>query len=73
LTKEQKTFEIRSYGKSELAMMYFPDAASKASALKRLRYWLRINPRLRQLLDVPGNSFQPRHVQLIVDEVGEPY
>ena len=35
-----KPFEIRSYGKSELAMLYFPDAKSKKGAMNNLNYWI---------------------------------
>ena len=34
-----KPFEIRSYGKSELAMLYFPDAKTKKGAMNNLNYW----------------------------------
>ena len=33
-------FEIRSYGKSELAMLYFPDAKTKKGAMNNLNYWI---------------------------------
>jgi hypothetical protein len=68
---QNETFSIRAYGKSELAMMYFP-RLSKDAALKKLRYWIKINPRLRHLLKVRGQYFTPKQVQKIVDEVGEP-
>ena len=35
-----KPFEIRSYGKSELAMLYFPDAKTKKGAMNNLNYWI---------------------------------
>lgn len=69
---KKEPFAIRRYGKSELAMTYFPDAASKGSALKRFRNWLGINPRLRRLLTVRGPNWSPRQVRAIVEELGEP-
>ena len=69
---KQESFVIRAYGKSELAMMYFPDS-SKDAALKRLKNWFRINPRLKTLIKSGGKNFTPKQVQQIVDEVGEPY
>ena len=34
-----KPFEIRSYGKSELAMLYFPDAKIYCLTFKVLKVW----------------------------------
>ena len=67
-----ETFTIRAYGKSELAMLYFPHL-SKESALKRFKEWLRINPRLRHLKAVKGYYYSPKQVKMIVGEVGEPF
>ena len=33
-----KPFEMRSYSKSELAMLYFPDAKTKKGAMNNLNY-----------------------------------
>ena len=68
-----ETFTIRAYGKSELAMMYFPNSSSKRSALRKLQHWISINPRLSALVGSSGNYFTPKEVQQIVDEVGEPF
>ena len=71
--KEEKTFELRSYGRQELALHYFrtmtPDAA-----WRKLRHWLHVNPRLRHLAQprAASRTFTPREVQMIVDELGEP-
>ena len=54
-----ETFTIRAYGKSELAMMYFPDL-SKETAIRKL-----ISKKLR--------SYTPKQVRLIVEELGEPF
>lgn len=68
---EKHEFEIRAYGKSELAMMYAPEL-TESGARNRLRTWFKANPRLRYLLKVNGKIFTPRQVRKIVDEVGEP-
>ena len=68
----EKKFEIRAYGKSELAMIYFPDV-SKETALKRLNVWLKTNPRLRYLLNPNIFNYTPKQVRQIIEEVGEPY
>ena len=70
---KNEEFVIRAYGKSELAMMYFPNSSSKRSALRKLQHWISINPRLSALIGSSGNYFTPKEVQLIVDEVGEPF
>ena len=67
-----ETFTIRAYGKSELAMMYFPDL-TKETAMKKLRFWLSINPRLRHLINRTFRNYTPKQVRLIVDEIGEPF
>jgi hypothetical protein len=54
-------------------MMYFPNSSSKRSALRKLQHWISINPRLSALIGSSGNYFTPKEVQLIVDEVGEPF
>ena len=64
-------FEIRSYGKSELAMLYAPEL-TESGARSRLRRWLSVNPRLRYLLKGKSKTYTPRQVQKIVDELGEP-
>ena len=66
-------FEIRTYGKSELAMLYFPNASSKANALRSFNRWLRINQRLRFLINKRVNSYTPRQVRLILKIIGEPF
>ena len=67
----EKEFKIRTYGKTELAMMYAPEL-TESGAWKRLKQWFRVNPRLRCMLRVPGHTFTPRQVRKIVEEVGEP-
>ena len=69
---KNEEFKIRAYGKSELAMMYFPES-TKNGALKKLNRWFAINPRLEQLLKGKATTYTPKQVQLIVNEVGEPY
>jgi len=67
-----ETFIIRAYGKSELAMMYFPNS-SKETAMKKMKYWLNLNPNLRNLKPLRAKFYTPKQVQLIVEELGEPF
>ena len=69
--KDEK-FTIKAYGKSELAMKYFPNLTPEA-AMKKLRNWLNINPRLRKLKTKKQKYYTPRQVRRIVDELGEPF
>jgi len=69
---KQEPFVIRAYGKSELALLYRPEA-SKDAALKTLKYWIQLNPRLRKLVKSPGDFYTPKEVKAIVEELGEPF
>jgi len=69
--KDEK-FTIKSYGKSELAMKYFPNLTPEA-ATNKFRNWLRINPKLKKLISKKRHDFTPKQVKKIVDEVGEPF
>lgn len=72
-----KPFEIRCYGKSELAMLYFPDAQTKKGALNNLNYWIDYNGELREKLNAlnsppHAHRFTRREVELIVEYLCEP-
>ena len=72
-----KPFEIRPYGKSELAMLYFPDAKTKKGALNNLNYWIdychELRDKLRALNSPPhAHRFTRREVELIVEYLCEP-
>ena len=70
-------FEMRSYGKSELAMLYFPDAKTKKGAMNNLNYWIDYNcelrEKLRELNSPPhAHRYTRREVELIVEYLNEP-
>ena len=65
-------FKIHAFGKSELAMMYFPKLSKRAAAQK-LRTWVKTNPRLNDMIDPRSHDLKPNQVQAIVDECGEPF
>ena len=70
-------FQIRQYGKSELALLYFPNARTASGALNNLNYWIDGKPGLRQKIRDLGmpkkaNFFIPKEVELIVNDIGEP-
>lgn len=72
-----KPFEIRSYGKSELAMLYFPNAKTKKGAISNLNYWINYNGELREklrALNSPPRAqrYTRREVELIVEYLCEP-
>ena len=71
-----KEFKIKTYGKSELAMLYFPDSTPHV-ALNRLNAWIhRCKPlenALRDIYQTPHSKFfSPRAVRLITEYLGEP-
>ena len=70
-------FKIQQYGKSELALLYFPGAVTASGALSNLNYWIRCNKTLTKALQdcgMPPHSkfFTPKEVSLIIKHLGEP-
>ena len=68
-TDMEKT--TRSFGRTELAQVYFPRLCPEA-AWHKLRSWLMFNPRLAHLCELRRRTFTPAEVQLIYAELGEP-
>ena len=71
-----ENMEIRAYGRTELAQLYFPQLTSQA-AYRKLQYWLDVYPGLRQRMQEHGyqehaRMFLPVQVKMIVDAIGEP-
>ena len=69
---KREPFEIKFYGKSELAMIYYA-GDSKENALYKFRIDLKANPRLRHLVDKSVHRFTPRQVKIIAEDLGDPY
>ena len=70
-------FKIQQYGKSELALMYFPGAATASGALSNLNYWIRRNRELTKALrrcgmPVRSKTFTSKQVAIIIKYLGEP-
>ena len=71
-----KEFEIRTYTKRQLALMYFPDSQPR-TAVNHLMAWIRRCTTLWQQLQDMGyqttcKAFTPREVRAIVNQLGEP-
>ena len=71
-----KEFEIRQYGRTELAQLYSPDITPEA-AWKKLKLWIEHFPGLTELLTSAGYQgrqriFTPAQVTMIVEAIGEP-
>ncbi len=71
-----KAFRIRTYGRTELALVYSPDLTPKG-ALARLNRWIRHYPGLEEQLKATGfrwsqRSFTPTQVGYIIEALGEP-
>lgn len=69
-------FIIRSYSKSELAMLYSPYITPKA-AVRKLNRWIAIKPGLTERLCQAGvlpnaKCYTPFQVYIIVEALGEP-
>ena len=69
---KNEPFVIRTYGKTELAMKYFPNLTPE-SAMKRFRNWLIINKMLKKLVSKKIRYYTPKQVRSIIEEVGEPF
>ena len=52
---EEKTFQYRSYGKGELAMLYIPNVQQQ-SAVDRFNEWIDAAPGLKERLIATENS-----------------
>ena len=61
---------IRSFGRTELAQLYFP-GLTPDGAWHKLRAWLHLNPRLSHFYELRRRTFTPAEVQLIYTELGE--
>lgn len=71
-----ETFRIRTYGRTELAQLYFPDLCPQA-AFRKLNQWIDFHPTLRGELVSQGLSpklrtYTPMQVGLIIGALGEP-
>ena len=69
-------FEIRTYGRTELAQLYNPRLCPD-SAYRKLKQWIDLYPGLRENLAASGLSprsrtYTPAQVTLIVRALGEP-
>lgn len=73
---EDVKFIIRSYGVTELGILYNP-TLQPASAARALRRWMNYNKALKQALAESGwtdgqRKFTPLQTELIVRYLGEP-
>ncbi len=63
--------KTRTFGRSELALQYFPNL-KPMTAWEKFKDWLAYNPRLQHLLALTRRTYTPAEVQLIYAELGEP-
>lgn len=75
--KDGISFILRAYGKSELALMYFPTASSPHTAVNHLMSWVNRCTELRQALEAAGyrktaKFFTPKEVAQIIEYLGCP-
>ncbi|MDY5237372.1 DUF4248 domain-containing protein [Bacteroides helcogenes] len=69
-------FRIRTYGRTELAQVYFPALCPQA-AFRKLNQWIDFHPTLRSGLRAlvsseKARTYTPAQVRLIVEALGEP-
>ena len=63
--------EVRTFGRMELAMCYFPHLCGRA-AWAKLKFLLACDPPLAALAALKRRSFLPAEVSLIFSRLGEP-
>ena len=74
---ESNMFKIKSYGKSELALLMFPKMSNPNAAQDKLLRWIKKDPRFHRRLVGLGstkndNDYNPLQVRLIIDRFGAP-
>ena len=74
--KDFTPFEIREYGRSELASLYSPNI-EPMSAWRKFRRWMMKSPHLIENLEALGydnrqHIFTPIQVRMIIAALGEP-
>ena len=74
--EKEKTFQYRTYGKGELALLYLPNILQQ-SAVDRFNEWIEAAPGLKERLLSTGMNPRSRHytpaqVRLIVEVLQEP-
>ena len=75
--KDDINFAIRTYGKSELALLYFPASCTAHTAVNHLMSWVNRCKDLKQELEKAGYKktakyFTPKEVTKIVEYLGYP-
>lgn len=73
----EKEFEIRAYGKGELALLYAPATQSPKNAVRTLNRWIDQHADLRRQLKQMGltpsaKNFTPAQVKAIITVLGPP-
>ena len=70
-------FAIQTYGKSEFAMMMFPNIPDPKIAKAKLLRWIKRDPELYQRIlslasSVNDNDYSPEQIRLIINKFGAP-
>jgi hypothetical protein len=73
----QNKFAIRTYGKSEFALLMFPTIDDPKIAQAKLLRWIKKDPKFHQQLLGMGfspydNDYSPEQVRVMVEKFGAP-
>ena len=63
--------KYKTFGRTELALLYFP-TLTPAAAWRKLHQWLLLQPSLAHFANMPTRTFSPAQVALIFQHIGEP-
>ena len=70
--EEEKTFQYRTYGKGELALLYLPNILQQ-SAVDRFNEWIEAAPGLLATgMNPRARYYTPAQVRLIIEVLQEP-
>ena len=70
-------FQIKTYGKSEFAMMMFPNITDPRVAQNKLLRWMKLDPEFHKKIkalasSVGNNDYSPEQIRLMIDKWGAP-
>ena len=71
LKDQNSMFKVQSYGRMELAQLYFPNICGRA-AWRKLKEYMSEDPSLRPLLNGRHRTFLPIEVDRICTAIGYP-
>lgn len=77
MNRNEEEFKVRTYKKSELALMYFPNSTKEAASRSFRRWLTRSTVMMKELCEVGYDKNRQyllkTEVEIIVKHLGEPF